>query len=181
VARGAELGAGGRPLLTPRGSVGSAVHVEQLRAHQGNRVRASGGSTTSSRAPYPASSLTSMPMTGPATSTSTRPSGFSLPTVSRLPSRARRTGSTAGSASPLTRADPRRASTAAELSSQAAPRSNPSGRTTAASVGVTSVTRPTRKVRVPASVPATRYQTPDFVTSPSGETVRDDGSPARPV
>ena len=47
-------------------------------------------------------------------------------------------------------------------------------------VGVTSVTRPTRKVRMPASVPATRYQTPDFVTRPNGETVREDGGrPAR--
>src|SRR3954469_8937105 len=122
-----------------------------------------------------------MPTAGPDTLTSTRPSGSSLPTVSRLPSRAWSTGSSAGSASPLTRVAPSRAPPAAELSYHTARRANPSGRPAAASVGLTPVTRPTRKVLVPASVPATRYQTPDFVTSPSGETVRDDGSPVRPV
>ena len=34
---------------------------------------------------------------------------------------------------------------------------------------------PDLKVRTPSGVPATRYQTPDFVTSPSGETSREDG------
>ena len=48
------------------------------------------------------------------------------------------------------------------------------------SSGVTELTLPTRKVRCPAPVSATRYQVLFLTTRPSGWTVRDEARPSRP-
>ena len=109
---------------------------------------------------------------GPVSSTSTRPSGPGGPMRMRVPSWARHQGSTAGSTHARASTGARRCSTSSVIKRHASSRSKPSGRTTGSPVGSTAVTRSTRKVRSPASVSATRYQTWPLAASPSGCTTR---------
>lgn len=66
----------------------------------------------------------------------------------------------------------RRSPMAVTTACQAVARSKSAGRSTTSSVRATDRTRPTRKVRRPAVVLPTRYQTVPFDTRPSGSTGR---------
>ncbi|CUM39607.1 hypothetical protein BN2537_8179 [Streptomyces venezuelae] len=139
--------------MSGAGSVYSAVSSAPMRARA---VRASGGARSSTRAPRPASRAATASGEGPSISTGVQPSGAGSPCRIRAPKRPSRSGSVPGAARPRTVAATMRSSMRAASARQAVGRSKLSGRTAGAPVSVAEVTRPTRKVRRPRSVPATR-------------------------
>ena len=101
-------------------------------------------------------------------STSNRPSASSSPNVKAVPNWARSPGIAMGSIRTVARTVVRRSSIVATTSCHVAARSKSGGRSTGSSVTSTDCTRLSRNVRMPASVPATRYHTEPFSTRPRG-------------